>query len=93
MARIGNTYQKMKDYANAVKYLEMSLTEAHNEDVKKKLMSLKKIIKEEEELKYRDPIKAEEAREEGNLLFKKGFSLKSSCSKFCFFTPIKLIEI
>ncbi|XP_065660585.1 stress-induced-phosphoprotein 1 isoform X2 [Hydra vulgaris] len=72
LARIGSAYQKMKDYANAVKYFEMSLTEAHNEEVKKKLTNLKKIIKEEEEKKYRDPVKAEEARELGNQLFKKG---------------------
>jgi stress-induced-phosphoprotein 1 len=70
-ARIGTAYQKMGDLANAIQYYQRALTEHRTPDVLAKLRAAEKEKADSERLAYIDPAKAEEAREEGNALFKK----------------------
>ncbi|KAI5810406.1 hypothetical protein BZA77DRAFT_271664 [Pyronema omphalodes] len=70
-ARIGTAYQKMGDLTNAIQYYQRALTEHRTPDVLAKLRTAEKEKAESERLAYIDPVKAEEAREEGNALFKK----------------------
>lgn len=71
-ARIGNTYLKLDDLKSAIEYFEKSLTEHRTPDVLSKLRSTQKDLRHREEQAYISPEKAEEARNEGNDLFKKG---------------------
>lgn len=68
--RIGTTYQKLGDLEKAIQYYNHSLTEHRTPDILGKLRAVEKTKIETERNAYIDPAKAEEAREEGNRLFK-----------------------
>jgi len=70
--RIGNAYRKLEDYKNAKVYYEKSLSEFRTVEVRNFLSEVEVIIKEQERTAYIDPVKAEEEKEKGNDLFKKG---------------------
>lgn len=70
--RIGNAYKKMSDYKNAKIFYEKSLSEHRTPEIKTLLSEVEKVIKEEELKSYINPEKAEEEKEIGNELFKKG---------------------
>lgn len=71
-ARIGNAYKKLEDWTNAKVYFEKSLSEHRTPEIRTLLSDMEKKIKEAEERAYIDPVKAEEAKEKGNSLFKNG---------------------
>lgn len=72
LARIGNSYRKLEDWKTAKTYYEKSLSEHRTPDVKTMLSEMETKIKEEERKAYVNPTLAEEAKEKGNELFKKG---------------------
>jgi hypothetical protein len=69
-ARIGSAHLRLGDYDSAIKSFNKSLTEHRTPDVLAKLKEAEKEKSEKERLAYLDPVKADEAREEGNKLFK-----------------------
>ena len=71
-ARIGNAYKAMEKYPEAVRAYEDSLMEDRVTEVENRLKTLQKQIKQREKEAYISPEKAEEARQEGNELFKRG---------------------
>lgn len=71
-ARIGNAKRRVGDWQGAKTYLEKSLSEHRKPDVKAQLSEVEKKIKEMATQAYIDPLKAEEEKELGNTLFKKG---------------------
>lgn len=68
--RIGSSYEKKGDLANAVEYYSRSLTEHRTPDILAKLRAAEKTKILNEKNAYIDPQKAEEARELGNQKFK-----------------------
>ncbi|KAG5513636.1 hypothetical protein PMAC_000674 [Pneumocystis sp. 'macacae'] len=70
--RIGTAYFKQENYELAIKYFNCSLTEHRTPDILKKLREAEKIKEERDRLAYIDLNKADEAREQGNKLFKEG---------------------
>ncbi|XP_075238952.1 stress-induced-phosphoprotein 1-like [Convolutriloba macropyga] len=70
--RIGNAHFKQKNYKSAVTYFEKSLSEFRDPQIVKKCKQVQDLIKEEERLAYIDPVKSEEARQQGNDFFTKG---------------------
>ncbi|KAG4305239.1 hypothetical protein PORY_001409 [Pneumocystis oryctolagi] len=70
--RIGTAYMKQENYEQAIKYFNNSLTEHRTPDILKKLREAEKIKEERDRLAYIDLDKADEAREQGNKLFKDG---------------------
>lgn len=71
-ARIGNSYKKLGEYKNAKIFFEKSLSEHRTPEVKTLLSEVEAFIKEEERRAFIDPEKAEQEKEMGNELFKKG---------------------
>lgn len=71
-ARIGNAYKAQDKMDEAIRAYEDSLMEDRVDDVEKRLKNLQKEKKKRAEQAYIDPVKAEEARQEGNTLFKEG---------------------
>jgi len=71
-ARIGNAYKAMDQLPEAIKAYEDSLMEDRTDDVEKKLKTLQKVMKDKEKQAYINPEMAEQARQEGNELFKAG---------------------
>lgn len=69
-ARIGNSYLKLEKLPEAIEYFNKSLTEHRAPDILNKLRATEKELKKREAESYVDPVKADEAREEGNKLFK-----------------------
>lgn len=69
-ARIGSAYEKKGDLASAIDHYNKSLTEHRTPDVLNKLRATERNKTEATRVAYIDPDKAEEAREEGNKLFK-----------------------
>lgn len=70
--RIANSHRKLGEYTNAKVFYEKSLSEHRVPETRAMLAEVEKIIKEEERKSYIDPVKAEEEKETGNDLFKKG---------------------
>jgi len=71
-ARIGNAYKAMDKLDEAKRAYEDSLMEDRVDEVERKLKGLQKEMKKRETEAYISPEKAEEARQEGNELFKAG---------------------
>lgn len=69
-ARIGTSYEKQGDYAQAIANYQKSLTEHRTPDVVNKLRAAEKTKIDKAKKAYIDPAKAEEARELGNAKFK-----------------------
>ncbi|KAK1247684.1 hypothetical protein MKX07_000572 [Trichoderma sp. CBMAI-0711] len=69
-ARIGTAYEKKGDLALAVENYNKSLTEHRTPEVLNKLRAAERAKAEAAKKAYIDPVKAEEAREEGNKKFK-----------------------
>jgi stress-induced-phosphoprotein 1 len=69
-ARIGSSYEKLGNYDGAIENYQKSLTEHRTPDVINKLRAVEKSKIEAARKAYIDPVKAEEAREEGNKKFK-----------------------
>lgn len=69
-ARIGTAYEKQGDLASAIDYYNKSLREHRTPDVLNKVRAAERNRIEAARLAYVDPVKAEEAREEGNKKFK-----------------------
>lgn len=70
--RIGNSYKKLNDLYNAKTYYEKSMSEHRTPEIRTLLSDVEKMIKEQERKAYIDPEKAEQEKELGNELFKKG---------------------
>ncbi|XP_014250313.1 stress-induced-phosphoprotein 1 isoform X2 [Cimex lectularius] len=70
--RIGNAYKKMENWAKAKTHYEKAMSEHRTPEVKALLSDAEKKLKEAEKRAYIDPVKAEEAKEQGNQLFKDG---------------------
>ena len=60
----------MDDLTNAIEYYNRALTEHRTADILTKLRTTEKLKAERDRVQYIDPVKAEEAREEGNKAFK-----------------------
>ncbi|QPG95042.1 hypothetical protein C2857_007540 [Epichloe festucae Fl1] len=69
-ARIGSAYEKKGDFEQALENYRRSLTEHRTPDVLNKLRNAERTKAEADKKAYIDPVKAEEAREEGNKKFK-----------------------
>jgi len=69
-ARIGTAYERMGDMAKAVEFYKKSLTEHRTPDIVNKLRAAERKKIDDAKKAYIDPVKAEEAREEGNAKFK-----------------------
>jgi len=69
-ARIGTAYEKMGDLTKAIEFYNQSLREHRTPEVVNKLRTAEKNKIEAARKAYIDPVKAEEAREEGNKKFK-----------------------
>jgi len=69
-ARVGTAYEKMGDLAQAIDYYNMSLREHRTPDVVNKVRAAERNKIEAARKAYIDPVKAEEAREDGNKKFK-----------------------
>ncbi|KFY25987.1 hypothetical protein V493_04326 [Pseudogymnoascus sp. VKM F-4281 (FW-2241)] len=69
-ARIGTSYEKQGDYAEAIANYQKALTEHRTPDVVNKLRAAEKTKIDTAKKAYIDPAKAEEARELGNAKFK-----------------------
>ena len=61
----------MGDYNHAIEFFQRSLTEHRTPDILTKLRDVEKTKADAERLAYIDQGKADEAREQGNTLFKK----------------------
>ena len=70
--RMGNAYLKQKDYKAALENFESSLSEFRDPQIVQKCKQVENLIKEQERKAYIDPVKSEEARQQGNELFQKG---------------------
>ncbi|KAK9237440.1 hypothetical protein V1525DRAFT_403991 [Lipomyces kononenkoae] len=68
--RIGTAYHKLGDLDRSIEYYHRALTEHRTPDVLTRLRAVEKEKKQKDIESYIDPEKAEEAREEGNALFK-----------------------
>lgn len=71
-ARIGNAYRRLENWTAAKHNYEKSLSEFRTAEVKTHLSEVEKKIKEAERQAYINPEIAEEEKEMGNKLFKKG---------------------
>jgi stress-induced-phosphoprotein 1 len=69
-ARIGTAYEKQGDLTQAIDYYNMSLREHRTPEVLNKVRTAERNKIEAAKKSYIDPVKAEEAREEGNKKFK-----------------------
>ena len=72
LARMGNAYRKSGDLKNAKMAYEKALTEHRTPDYRTCLSELEVAIKKSEEEAYVNPNVAEEEKQMGNELFKKG---------------------
>lgn len=72
LSRIGNSYRKLENYKQAKVFYEKAMSEHRTPEIKTLLSEVEAKIKEDERRAYIDPVKAEEEKEKGNELFKKG---------------------
>lgn len=72
LGRVGTAYSRKGDLDSAIKYYNKSLTEHRTPDILTKLREAERVQADAARLAYIDPVKASEAREEGNALFKAG---------------------
>lgn len=72
MGRIGSAYSRQNNLTEAIKYYNKSLTEHRTPDILNKLRETERAQAEAAKQAYIDSEKANEAREEGNALFKAG---------------------
>ena len=70
--RKGNAYMQLKEYQKAVEEYEKSLLKLHDPAIKDAIKNAKKLLDEKIAQDYLDPVKAEEHREKGNVLFREG---------------------
>lgn len=70
--RMGNSYLKLDDLDNAIKFFNKSLTEHRTPDILTKLRETEKLKEKRAKEAYRDPALSDAARERGNEFFKKG---------------------
>ncbi|XP_063242051.1 stress-induced-phosphoprotein 1 [Bacillus rossius redtenbacheri] len=70
--RMGNAFKKMGNLTSAKAAFEKSLSEHRTPEVKSLLSDVEKMIKDEERRAYINPELAEEEKEKGNELFKRG---------------------
>jgi len=70
--RAGNAAKRAGDFKNAKVYYEKSLSEHRTPETRTLISEVEKFIKEAERREYIDPEKAEEEKNKGNELFKKG---------------------
>jgi stress-induced-phosphoprotein 1 len=70
--RIGSSYEKINDLEKAITNYEKSLTEHRTPEILAKLRAAEKTLKENQRQAYIDPAKADEERNRGNDLYKKG---------------------
>ena len=71
-ARKANIYYKMDNYDLAIQFYDKSLLENQDQKVKDELKRIQKLKKEHDELKYIDPVKAEEHNTKAKELFTDG---------------------
>ena len=69
---MGTSYQAKDELDLAIKFYNKSLTEHRTPEILTKLRAVEKTKKDKDVAAYVDPAKADEAREKGNELFKKG---------------------
>lgn len=69
-ARIGTAYERKGDLTLAIEHYNKSLTEHRTPEVLNKLRAAERTKLETDRAAYVDPVKADEAREEGNKKFK-----------------------
>ncbi|CAG7729527.1 unnamed protein product [Allacma fusca] len=72
LCRAGNASKKVGDFKSAKVYYEKSLSEHRTPETRTLISEVEKVIKEEERTAYIDPVRAEEEKNLGNDLFKKG---------------------
>ena len=72
LSRIGHSYEKQEDWANAKKYYDKALSEFRAPDILKKSQALDKKLKEMERKAYINPELAEKEKQLGNAAFTKG---------------------
>jgi stress-induced-phosphoprotein 1 len=70
-ARMANVKTQEKDYENALKYYNHSLSEHRNPDILTKKQEVEKILKEQEKNAYINPELAEQEKTKGNEFFQK----------------------
>ena len=70
MTRKGNALVKLERFEEAIAVYNKSLMEDRNADTLKRLNETERELKDRKTKAYLDPVKAEEAREQGNTLFK-----------------------
>jgi stress-induced-phosphoprotein 1 len=70
LVRIGNAYSKAKDYGKAVEAYQQALTEHRTPETLNLLKKAEKSKEEFDRLSYLDPVKSQEAKEQGNQFFK-----------------------
>ncbi|KAF9976185.1 Hsp90 cochaperone, partial [Modicella reniformis] len=70
LGRIGTSYFKQNNFAEAIRYYNKSLAEHRTPDILAKLKEAEKVKDKADKEAYRDPALSAEARERGNVLFK-----------------------
>jgi len=72
LARAGNAYYKKKEFDNAIKYYQKSLSEHRDPVLVKKVLAVQKELEEQKRQAYIDPELALEEKTKGNKCFQKG---------------------
>merc|ERR1719284_2029071 len=67
---MASTYEKRKQFDQAIEYYNKALTEDNNRNTRNALREIERMKEKHEKEAYLDPVKAEEHREKGNEFFK-----------------------
>ena len=70
LARIGSAYQKNGEFNKCLEYYGKAQMENYDKAVERKMKNLELEIKKKEIEDYKDPVKAQEAKERGNAFFR-----------------------